>query len=146
MATAFEDVLNAVYSALLVAPAIADDVLLLRERPTTLERGSEILINMPRASGERFTISGAPVNWTMPLAITLRARGSGGATPLTTMGTLFAATWARLEAITWPAGVMGTLDADFTLDPAEGGDLVAELQLALVVTFRTQAGTLTLAA
>lgn len=137
--------LQHLHSELAAAPAIADQVLLLRDRPTALDVDTEVSVGATRLAGQQYALTLTPTDWTMNVAIAMRARGSGtGVTAVERLDTVLAEVWERLDGITWPRGVSGRLDVDLGLDFTEAGDLLAEAQLALQIVFRTASGSLAL--
>lgn len=146
MTTAFKTIVDAVQAAMLAAPAVAGGrVAVGRDNTTALDQASDVNITLQAQGGEPFALTGGPTDWTVDLGIEVRARGSDSVNALSAIDPLLELVYARLQAITWPAGVMGIGGIRGQLDVQEAATPIAAWQVLQTITFRTAPGSLALA-
>lgn len=147
MTTAFKTLIDLVSAAMLQAPALAGGrVYIGRDNATSLNEANDVNLTLQAQDGEPFALTGGPTDWSVDVGVEIRARGSATEDALTAIDPLIELAYARLLAITLPAGVTALSSLRARLDVQEGSTPIAAWQLLATITFRTAPGTLALAA
>jgi hypothetical protein len=146
--TAFKTIVDQVVALLLQAPQITGSrVYSGRVRPMPTEHASDISVSIERSAGEQFAIGGGPVRWDVMVMVVIRARGAAATDAMAAVDPLLEAAYARLAQASAPAGVEGwAVRVQPAIDIDEADTPVAAVALQLSIQFRTQPGTLALAA
>lgn len=146
MTTAFKTVVDTVQAALLAVPAVAGGrVDVGRDNSTALDQASDVNITLQVPSGEPFALTGGPTDWTVDVGVEIRARGTDTTDALAAIDPLMETVYARLAAMTLPAGVTGIQGFRAQLDVQEAATPIALWQLLITLSLRTAPGSLALA-
>jgi hypothetical protein len=148
VATAFREVQDAIVAALQSAPAVAGGrVHAGRDRSMPAEHTTDVAVSLVDMQAEQIALTGAPVDWSVQYAVTLRARGSDTVNAVAAIDPLLEAAYTRLVSTQPPTGVMGwLLQPRMRLDIEEAATPIASLDLVLDVRLRTSPGGLAIAA
>lgn len=144
MTTSFLGLVDVVVTALSGAPALAGgNIRRGRAVPVATGVSSAIAVNLLRSEATQLDFAGQALQWQTLVQIRLYGRAAAGADGETTIDTLLESVWARLLAITPPAGVFGiALDPGVAWDVDEADYTLIEAQLVLRITHVTTGGAL----
>lgn len=147
MTTAFKTLIDTVNTALLASPAVAGGRIAVgRDTTTALDQASDDNITLQVQDGQPFALTAGPTDWTVDIGVEIRARGTDTIDALAAIDPLMETVYARLVAMTLPAGITGLQAFRGQLDVQEAATPVAAWQFQLTVSLRTAPGSLELAA
>lgn len=147
MTTAFKTLIDTVSAALLASPAVAGGrVAVGRDTTTALDQASDVNITLQVQDGAPFTLTAGPTDWTVDVGVEIRARGTDAVDALAAIDPIMEQVYARLTAMSLPAGIVGLQAFRGQLDVQEAATPVAAWQILLTVSLRTAPGSLALAA
>lgn len=143
--TAFLAVTDAVRDALLAAPALAGgNVNRGRNVPLAASATAGIDVGIGAAQAQPLGLAGQTLQWETTVIVTCKARATAGTDAEAAVDPLLSSTWARLLAMTAPAGVVAmTLEPSVRWDVEEADHPLAAASLALRITHLTTTDTLT---
>jgi hypothetical protein len=147
VSTAFDVIRDAIVAALTTPTAIADDVRAARDFPMPAEHASGLLVRIGPFEGDAYAITGGPMLWRARFGLEIRARVAGATDAEALVLGIFSAVFTRLSATTPPAGVEAWMvSVGGRIELSEAENPIATLLLTLSASFRTQPGSLALAA
>ncbi|MEY2688240.1 MAG: hypothetical protein RL375_2438 [Pseudomonadota bacterium] len=139
MTTAFLQITDAVLASLQAAPALAGGRIT-RGRATAVSAAAQtaIAVNVARSRAEPLALDGTSLQWETTVVITLFGRAAAGSDAEAAIDPLLVSTWARLQSLTPPAGVVDVaLDPTIAWDVDEADQTVVTAALALRITHIT---------
>lgn len=145
MTTPFLAITTAVRDALVADPAVVPADSVRRGRPVIaqLSEGSAIFLAAERATGKQLDVAGTMTEWDTIVSVHIMARATSGQDAEAAVDPLLAAAWARLYAMTPPAGALScVLEPQIAWDADADGQPVGSATFMLRVTHHTTGGAL----
>lgn len=134
----FLAITTAVADALRQSPALAADIQRGRATPAGLGKTMAIRVAMANSTAKPIDLDGADMLWQSSIVVALYARAAAGVDGEQSIDQLFIDTWARLQALTAPPGVVGmTLDPTVQWDEEEADQTLTVVRIVLRITHRT---------
>lgn len=147
MTTAVKALLDLAKAALLAGtPAWGAHVYVGQDAETALDVDADLNASIENLDGTPFALTAGPTDWRADLLVALRVRGTSSVNAMDAADPLAEDVWARLGAMTLPAGVIGVDQVAVRMGVQEAATPLAEWQFRLSLTFRTAPGSLSLAA
>lgn len=145
MSTPFLAITTAIRDALIASPAVVPASRVRRGRPAIAQtsESSAIYIATERANGKQLDVAGTMTEWETAVSVLIMARGTGTQDAHEAVDPLLESAWARLYAMTPPAGAQScVIEPHVTWDADLVDQVVGTASLILRVTHHTTGGAL----